>query len=65
MFPPLPSELILPLGRDVPGSGALLTLGFLILAAYTVGDKIVFGEGRFRPDTLPGLQLLVHAESRR
>ena len=31
-------ELILPLGRDVPGSGALLTLGFLILAAYTVGE---------------------------
>lgn len=29
-------------------------------AAYTVGDQIVFGEGRFRPDTLPGLQLLVH-----
>jgi Kef-type K+ transport system membrane component KefB len=31
-------QLILPLGRDVPGSGALLTLGFLILAAYTVGE---------------------------
>lgn len=31
-------ELILPLGRDVPSSGALLTLGFLILAAYTVGE---------------------------
>ena len=31
-------RLILPLGRDVPGSGALLTLGFLILAAYTVGE---------------------------
>lgn len=29
-------------------------------AAYTVGDRIVFGEGRFRPDTLPGLQLLAH-----
>lgn len=33
-------ELILPLGRDVPGSGALLTLGFLILAAYTVGEIV-------------------------
>jgi Kef-type K+ transport system membrane component KefB len=31
-------QLILPLGRDVPTSGALLTLGFLILAAYTVGE---------------------------
>ncbi len=31
-------QLILPLGRDVPSSGALLTLGFLILAAYTVGE---------------------------
>ena len=31
-------RLIIPLGRDVPGSGALLTLGFLILAAYTVGE---------------------------
>lgn len=31
-------QMILPLGRDVPGSGALLTLGFLILAAYTVGE---------------------------
>ncbi len=31
-------QLILPLGRDVPGSGSLLTLGFLILAAYTVGE---------------------------
>jgi hypothetical protein len=29
-------------------------------AAYTVGDRIVFGEGRYRPDTLPGLQLLAH-----
>lgn len=29
-------------------------------AAYTVGDQIVFGEGRFRPETLPGLQLLAH-----
>lgn len=29
-------------------------------AAYTVGDQIVFGEGRFRPDTLAGLQLLAH-----
>ncbi|HET9440027.1 MAG TPA: cation:proton antiporter [Longimicrobiales bacterium] len=33
-------QLILPLGRDVPGSGALLTLGFLILAAYTVGEIV-------------------------
>lgn len=31
-------QLILPLGRDVPDSGSLLTLGFLILAAYTVGE---------------------------
>jgi Kef-type K+ transport system membrane component KefB len=31
-------RLILPLGVDVPGSGALLTLGFLMLAAYTVGE---------------------------
>lgn len=31
-------QLILPLGRSVPGAGALLTLGFLILAAYTVGE---------------------------
>ena len=31
-------NLILPLGRDVPSSGSLLTLGFLILAAYTVGE---------------------------
>lgn len=31
-------QLIIPLGRDVPGSGALLTLGFLMLAAYTVGE---------------------------
>jgi Kef-type K+ transport system membrane component KefB len=37
-------QLILPLGRDVPGSGALLTLGFLMLAAYTVGE-IVSGFG--------------------
>lgn len=29
-------------------------------AAYTVGDRIVFGEGRYRPDTLPGLRLLAH-----
>lgn len=29
-------------------------------AAYTVGDQIVFGEGRYQPDTLPGLQLLAH-----
>jgi len=29
-------------------------------AAYTVGDQIVFAEGRYRPDTLPGLQLLAH-----
>ena len=29
-------------------------------SAYTVGDRIVFGEGRYRPDTLPGLQLLAH-----
>ena len=33
-------QLILPLGRDVPGSGALLTLGFLMLAAYTVGEIV-------------------------
>jgi Kef-type K+ transport system membrane component KefB len=33
-------RLILPLGRDVPGSGALLTLGFLMLAAYTVGEMV-------------------------
>jgi Kef-type K+ transport system membrane component KefB len=31
-------QLIVPLGRDVPSSGALLTFGFLILAAYTVGE---------------------------
>lgn len=29
-------------------------------AAYAVGQRIVFGEGRYRPDTLPGLQLLAH-----
>jgi Kef-type K+ transport system membrane component KefB len=33
-------QLILPLGRDVPGAGALLTLGFLMLAAYTVGEIV-------------------------
>jgi Kef-type K+ transport system membrane component KefB len=31
-------QLIVPLGRNVPSSGALLTFGFLILAAYTVGE---------------------------
>lgn len=29
-------------------------------AAYTVGDHVVLGEGRYRPDTLPGLELLAH-----
>jgi hypothetical protein len=29
-------------------------------AAYTVGNQIVFAEGRYRPDILPGLQLLAH-----
>jgi Kef-type K+ transport system membrane component KefB len=30
--------LIAPLGQDTPSSGALLAFGFLILAAYTVGE---------------------------
>jgi hypothetical protein len=29
-------------------------------AAYTVGRDLVFGEGRFRPDTQPGRRLLAH-----
>ena len=35
-------QLIGPLGHDAPGSGALLAFGFLILAAYTVGE-IAYG----------------------
>jgi len=31
-------QLITPLGRSTPSSAALLTFGFLILAAYTVGE---------------------------
>jgi Kef-type K+ transport system membrane component KefB len=37
-------EIIRPLGHEVPSSEALLTFGFLILAAYTVGE-IVGGLG--------------------
>ena len=29
-------------------------------AAYTVGEHIVFGEGRYHPDSLHGLRLLAH-----
>lgn len=29
-------------------------------AAYAVGSDLVFGEGRFRPDTRPGRRLLAH-----
>lgn len=29
-------------------------------AAYTVGDRMVFGEGRYQPGTVPGLRLLAH-----
>ena len=28
--------------------------------AYAVGSQIVFAEGRYRPDTVPGLRLLAH-----
>lgn len=37
-------QIIKPLGHEVPSSEALLTFGFLILAAYTVGE-IVNGVG--------------------
>jgi Kef-type K+ transport system membrane component KefB len=33
-------ELVLPLGAASPGSQSVLTLGFLILAAYTVGEVL-------------------------
>jgi hypothetical protein len=28
--------------------------------AYTVGNQVVFAEGRYRPETFPGLRLLAH-----
>jgi len=39
---------------------AARTASLLSASAYTVGRHIVFGEGRFVPSTMTGLQLLAH-----
>ncbi|WP_069163753.1 eCIS core domain-containing protein [Nocardia altamirensis] len=54
------------LGRDLSGvrvhSGAAAARSAQALDAnaYTVGDAIVFGHGRFEPHSAPGRQLLAH-----
>jgi hypothetical protein len=54
------------LGRSLSGvqihtdAAAAASARAIDATAYTVGDHVVFGEGRYRPDTLPGLALLTH-----
>ena len=42
------------------GPGPAAAAGTIGAAAYTVGSDIVFGAGRYAPDTAPGRRLLAH-----
>ncbi len=44
----------------IPDAAAAASAAALQADAYTVGDHIVFGAGRYAPSTRPGRELLVH-----